>query len=133
MGIRAAHDGYLKAYGLIHQRQIRLDRDGKSLSGLDIIDRSDDAKGASSVGREIDIRFHIHPSVQLEQLTDGSVLLNTHDGDRWIFNATVQPKIEQDIFFADVLGTRGSEQICVSFNSNEHHRIAWILKAVEVS
>lgn len=133
MGIRAAHDGYLKAYGLIHQRQIRLDRDGKSLSGLDIIDRSDDAKGASSIGREIDIRFHIHPSVQLEQLTDGSVLLNTHDGDRWIFNATVKPKIEQDIFFADVLGTRGSEQICVSFNSSEHHRIAWILKAVEVS
>lgn len=133
MGFRAAHDGYLKSYGVVHQRQIRLDRDGKSLSGLDILDMPDDAKNKSSIGKDIDIRFHIHPSVQLEQLTDGSILLHTHDGDRWIFNATVKPQIEQDIFFADVLGTRGSEQIRVSFKSDEHHRIAWILKAVEAS
>lgn len=133
MGIRASHDGYLSSYGLIHQRQIRLERDGKSLSGLDILETTDSAKNTTPAGRDIDIRFHIHPSVRLEQLTDGSILLNTHDGDRWIFNATVKPKIEQDIFFADVLGARRSEQICVSFNSSEHHRIAWILKAVEVS
>lgn len=133
MGIRAAHDGYLKTYGLIHQRQIRLDRDGKSLSGLDILETPAGTVKKSSNGLDADIRFHIHPSVQLEQLSDGSILLNTHDGDRWIFNATVKPKIEQDIFFADVLGTRRSEQICVSFNSSEHHRIAWILKAVEAT
>ncbi|MEP4475051.1 MAG: heparinase II/III family protein, partial [Lentilitoribacter sp.] len=133
MGIRASHDGYLSSYGLVHQRQVRLERDGKSLSGLDILETPDSVKKSTPVGRDIDIRFHIHPSVQLEQLTDGSILLNTHDGDRWIFNATVKPKIEQDIFFADVLGARRSEQICVSFNSAEHHRIAWILKAVEVS
>lgn len=133
MGIRAAHDGYLKAFGVIHQRQIRLDRDGKSLSGLDILEAPAGASKKSPAGLDADIRFHIHPSVQLEQLSDGSILLNTHDGDRWIFNATVKPKIEQDIFFADVLGTRRSEQICVSFNSSEHHRIAWILKAVEAT
>ena len=132
MGIRAAHDGYAKAFGLVHQRQIRLDRDGRSLSGLDILTASDSNKSKKSpTAIDIDIRFHIHPSVQLEQLSDGSVVLNTHDGDRWIFNATIKPRIEQDIFFADVLGTRRSEQICVSFKSNEHHRIAWILKAVE--
>ncbi|MEO9458601.1 MAG: heparinase II/III family protein [Lentilitoribacter sp.] len=133
MGIRASHDGYLSSYGLVHQRQVRLERDGKSLSGLDILETPDSVKKSTSAGRDIDIRFHIHPSVQLEQLTDGSILLNTHDGDRWIFNATVKPKIEQDIFFADVLGARRSEQIFVSFNASEHHRIAWILKAVEVS
>lgn len=133
MGIRSAHDGYLKAFGVVHQRQIRLDRDGKSLSGLDILEIPNDVDNSLAVGLDVDIRFHIHPSVQLEQLSDGSILLNTHDRDRWIFNATVKPEIEQDIFFADVLGTRRSEQIRVSFNSSEHHRIAWILKAVEAA
>lgn len=133
MGVRAAHDGYLKAFGLKHQRQIRLDRDGKSLSGLDILEAPAGANRKPLAGLDVDIRFHIHPSVQLEQLTDGSILFNTHDGDRWIFNATVRPQIEQDIFFADVLGARRSQQICVSFNSSEHQRIAWILKAVEAT
>ena len=76
------------------------------------------------------IRFHIHPSIVLSPLQDGSILLEASDGDRWIFNATVKGEIEADIFFADVLGPRASSQIVISFNSDDYRRIAWILKAV---
>lgn len=133
MGVRASHNGYAKPYGIIHQRQLRLDRDGKSLSGLDIIEAAQADKTSNLPQRQIAIRFHIHPSVVLNQLTDGSIVLTTNDGDRWIFNATVKPIIEQDIYFADVLGARRSQQITVLCQTDEQRRIAWILKAVEVA
>jgi uncharacterized heparinase superfamily protein len=129
-GLHASHDGYLKQFGLIHQRQVRLEKDGKSLSGLDSIEVDSSGKNPNVANTSISIRFHIHPSIVLSSLQDGSILLEASDGDRWIFNATVKGEIESDIFFADVLGPRTSSQIVVSFKSDDDRRIAWILKAV---
>lgn len=126
-GVNASHDGYIKDFGVVHQRQVRLSKDGNILAGFDMVE------GVPAKGINIAIRFHIHPSVKLGLLRDGSILLTAGNGTRWVFSASIKPTVEADIFFADLLGLRKSHQIALLFNADEHRRISWMLKAVDRS
>lgn len=129
-GFTASHDGYAKEFNIIHQRQLRLQNDGRLLSGLDVVEP---AKSDDMANTPITIRFHIHPSVDVVQSENGMIVLSTKDGERWAFTSTVKATVEKDIFFAGLLGPVNSQQITLSFETGTERKAAWIFKALHTS
>ncbi|MBT9384149.1 heparinase II/III family protein [Pseudooceanicola sp. CBS1P-1] len=104
-----AHDGYQKRYGLTHARKLTLSRDGRSLSGEDLLLALNDggkrrfdraSKAASRLGVPWRLRFHLHPDVRPDlDLARNSVTLTLLSGESWVFQPvgrfelTVEPSV----------------------------------------
>jgi uncharacterized heparinase superfamily protein len=74
--VAASHDGFKKALGLTHARQLFLAADGEDLRGEDRL--------TGRAGQGFAIRFHLHPSVQASLTQDGNaVLLRLPGGIGW--------------------------------------------------
>ncbi|WP_116133072.1 heparinase II/III family protein [Tropicimonas sp. IMCC34043] len=109
LGLRLAHDGYLPQYGLSHARHLTLARDGRRLSGEDHllapteadrrrIDARTEADGG--VAPRFTIRFHLHPDVSVQPVTEEGVLpMILKSGEVWEFwqdgaeDARVEPGV----------------------------------------
>jgi uncharacterized heparinase superfamily protein len=122
--ILASHDGYLRRFGLIHERRWTMHADGARLTGRDRLVTTD---GASPANANYAIRFHIHPSTTLTQIWDGAgVLLETPGGAKLAFEARGLPlAIEESIFFAAPEGPRACEQIVIYGASADIPEIDW--------
>jgi len=120
----ASHDGYLKRFGLIHERKLTLQTNGRRLEGRDrlIAEHKPAAKEARYA-----IRFHIHPSVALTSIWQGlGVLLQTADGVALAFEAGGLPvHVEESIFFAAPEGPRSCEQIVIHGVTSEIDEVRW--------
>jgi uncharacterized heparinase superfamily protein len=120
-----AHDGYEPAFGLVHERRLTLHPDGKRLDGYDAV------KVATSRARnkpvDFAVRFHIHPSVNLEVVDDGrAVLLHLPDAGIWLFDAhNLSIDVEESIFFAAADGPRVCEQIVIYGRTDAVADIGW--------
>ncbi len=123
--VRARHEGYLGTFGLVHERELRIAPYGKKILGRDQLlgAGGKTLEGAPPV--EAIARFHIHPSIVLEQFDRQRVRMMATDGESWDFSVSGGTmEIEEDVFFADVSGVRSSEQIAIRFSSPE---IRWSL------
>ncbi len=123
--MRLGHDGYVSRFGMVHERRLTVSTDGFRLDGED---RLRPAAGTTiHAHRPYAVRFHIHPSVQLQAvLDDRAVLLTLPDESRWIFATADAPfAIEESIFFAAADGPRASEQIVIYSDTQEKTGIAW--------
>jgi len=125
-GFVASHDGYVARFGLYHERELTLSRDGDMLDGTD---RFFTAKGgvAPNNGRDaVTVRFHLHPDVHLMRDEAGRLILTAPGMDSWAFAAAgVQPTVEETIFFAGLSGPRRSRQIVLSFKASERPELRW--------
>lgn len=126
-----AHDGYVAAFGLVHERRLLLRKDGLRLEGFD---RLLATTGAHAVEpRPFAVRFHIHPSVRLKRVREGrAVLCVLASGKRWLFETEAgRAEIEESIFFASPDGSRPSAQIAVHGLTGADVEIAWSFRHVE--
>ena len=122
--VRVSHDGYQRRFSLIHERGLTLRADGRRLQGQD---RLIAVGGAEMRDVKYAIRFHIHPSVVLTPVWEGSgVLLQTAAGESLIFEAGGLPvDVEESIFFAAPEGPRACEQIVVYGAAADIDEISW--------
>ncbi len=123
-GLVATHDGYEAAFGVVHQRRLVLEADGRRLIGEDRLVVTHVGRGTSDA---YVLRFHLHPSVRATRTEDGAaVLLDLPNGRTWTFSAGGLPTvIEESIFFAAPDGARASEQIVVSGGFNALPAVSW--------
>ncbi|MGN7295297.1 heparinase II/III family protein [Rhizobium sp. SAFR-030] len=128
--LRAAHDGYVRPFGYLHQREIGLAAKGNKIKGYDHFFVPDaDADGPQGQRVTATARFHIHPSVTLTRVDVDSVSLEAPDGETWLFSAPGQHvQIGEDVFFADVSGMRPSEQLLIEISLPETTDLRWMLK-----
>ena len=121
----ALHDGYARRYGVLHRRTLRLAESGVGLSGEDRIVRA--GKTAPPSGRQLAVRFHLHPGVRAEPGEGGTqVFLTLPSGEEWRFEADQRPiELEESIFFAAPGGPRPTVQIVLRENLVEDQRISW--------
>jgi len=128
--ITANHDGYLRAFGIIHERTLRLSGGGAVLSGLDSFHGENGGPPRHSTRDRIALRFHIHPAVRVRPWTaENAVLLWTTEGRRWRFTCDdVPPEVEESIFFAAAGGRRRTSQIVLNARAAQHPRISWTLE-----
>ncbi len=94
------HDGWVGDYGLLHERDIYMDADGGDIRAEDRLipaegkqaqKRRDALATAQEAGEalpDVDILFHLHPTVATSMTgSGGMVLLNPPSGPGWSFEA----------------------------------------------
>ena len=120
--LTVSHDGYADAYDVIHQRALRLSPDGRALDGEDSFAPAAGATLPVDKHDEFAIRFHLHPAIKANRLSDGrGVILLLPDRELWTFTTqgeTVQ--IEESVFLAGSDGPRRTVQIVIYGHAREH-------------
>jgi uncharacterized heparinase superfamily protein len=82
--VEVSHDGYVKRFGLIHQRILTLASDGRELRGEDILLPGNG--GRKPALSSFAARFHLAPGVEATPTADGmGALLRIDGGPLWQF------------------------------------------------
>ncbi len=82
--LEASHDGYVRAFGLIHKRSLMLGNDGKEIRGADQLI----AKGRKKIRESAAyaVRFHLAPGVEATITADGmGAILRSKGAPPWNF------------------------------------------------
>ena len=82
--LEASHDGYVRAFGLVHKRSLMLGNDGKELRGADQLI----PKGRKKIreGAPYAVRFHLAPAVEATVTADGmGAFLRSKGAPPWNF------------------------------------------------
>ncbi|MGO9697849.1 MAG: heparinase II/III family protein [Xanthobacteraceae bacterium] len=125
--IRAAHDGYARRYGIVHERAVTLAADGTKFDGEDLFLA---AGGGPQIRTEQDryaVRFHLHPAIKATRLTDGhGVLLVTPTKEAWTFSAGGnQVQLEDSVYLASNEGPRRTVQMVIHGRARTAPRVVW--------
>ncbi len=135
------HDGYLKHFGLTHIRKLEVTFDGAGIVGEDSLAALDEQARAQFdrvmnqtglQGIPFDIRFHIHPDVDVSLDMGGTaVSLALKSGEIWIFRGEGSNliKIEPSVYLEkNRLKPRATKQIVLSGRAMEYAtRARWSL------
>ena len=82
--LESSHDGYVRAFGLVHKRSLMLGNDGKELRGADQLI----GKGRKKIreGVAYAVRFHLAPGVEATITADGmGAILRSKGAPPWNF------------------------------------------------
>jgi uncharacterized heparinase superfamily protein len=133
LGLRleAQHDGYVRRFGLLHDRILLISPDGLWIEGQDTL-RPAGRKATDSGDLEYTVRFHLHPSVTTAPMADNTAIeLTLPDGSAWLFRAhAASLSIEESIYFAGPEGVRAAEQIVVHARLGERPEVHWLLEKI---
>ena len=116
------------ASGVIHQRALKLALAGNRIDGEDLF-VADRRRHASrqDVADEFAVRFHLHPSVKANKLTDGhGAMLMLPSRDVWTFNAYEdRVEIEESVYLSGSDGPRRAVQIVIYGRARKIPRVHW--------
>lgn len=127
--LAGSHDGYLKRYGLTHNRRLALSKSGAFLEG---IDRLEPPSGRLRLRQDVPfaIHFHLHPDCTLTRAGDGAII-TMRGGRRVEFRAPgVDLAVEESLFFAESSGPRPSLQIVLRGATFGETEVRWSVKAL---
>lgn len=112
--LTASHDGYVAAFGVAHQRSLRLSADGARLEGEDRLIAAEGPDAALKPAPYA-LRFHLHPAIEAQRVWDGAgVMLTLPDGAQMIFEARgLETELEESVAFAMPHGPTRALQIVV--------------------
>ena len=73
------------------------------------------------------MRFHLHPSVKANRLTDGhGVMLLMPDREAWTFNAfEAEVELEESVYLAGADGPRRTVQIVIHGRARKSPTVRW--------
>jgi len=125
--LRASHDGYAERFKVTHQRALKLAADGNRVDGEELFVSTDGDMIPSDVPDEFAVRFHLHPSVKANKLTDGhGVMLVLPNREVWTFNAYEdRVEIEESVYLAGPDGPRRAVQIAIYGRARKVPRVHW--------
>ena len=113
--INAAHDGYLKQYGAIHDREIEFYPEQMKFIGHDKIISKNDIRNL-----KFEIRFHLEPSIKVMKTLDGKSILIDLDGEGWKFNSTHNTiNIDNGLYFGKKNSFVDNKNIFISGMTND--------------
>jgi uncharacterized heparinase superfamily protein len=124
--IDAGHDGYVKLFGLTHERRLFLSHDGTDFRGEDRLTPRD----ATTPSRRFAVRFHLHPSVKVTRLADSTgALLKLPSGAIWRFRADAPLEVADSVYLGSGDAIRKSQQLVIAGASGaEPVTVKWALK-----
>jgi uncharacterized heparinase superfamily protein len=125
--LHASHDGYAARFHVVHHRSLMLMADGSRLDGEDSFELADPNKLPDSKSDEFAVRFHLHPSVKANRLTDAhGVMLLMPDREAWTFNAFEhEVEIEESVYLAGKDGPRRTVQIVIYGRARKSATVRW--------
>tara|TARA_B100001057_G_scaffold441987_1_gene476991 strand:+ start:722 stop:2332 length:1611 start_codon:yes stop_codon:yes gene_type:complete len=125
--INASHDGYLKKYSSIHEREIEFYPDQMTFIGLDKI-----IKKKNNYNYKFDIRFHVEPKVKLMKTQDNKTILIELDNEGWKFTCeNYDISIDNGLYFGNKNSYTENQNIFISgISNNQTENIKWELRKI---
>ena len=124
--ICASHDGYLKKYNSIHEREIEFYPNQMNFIGIDkIIKRK-------NYSYKFDIRFHLEPNIKLMKTQDNKSILIELDDEGWKFRCdNFDINIDNGLFFGNKNSYTGNQNIFITgISNNQIENIKWEIKKI---
>ena len=125
--INASHDGYLKKYNSIHEREIEFYPDQMTFIGTDKI-----IKKKINHNYKFDIRFHVEPNVKLMKTQDNkTILIELHD-QGWKFTCNnYDINIDNGLYFGNKnLYSENQNIFITGVSNNQIENIKWEIKKI---
>jgi uncharacterized heparinase superfamily protein len=125
--INVSHDGYLKKYNSIHEREIEFYPNKMAFIGKDKIIRK-----KSNYNYKFDIRFHMEPNVKLMKTQDNKTILIELDDEGWKFTCeNYDIDIDNGLYFGKKNSYSENQNIFVSgISNNLVENIKWEIKQI---
>ncbi len=120
--IIGSHDGYLKEYGVIHERKIEYSPDKFLFIGTDKLIKKKKFKSSN-----FEIRFHFDPNVKITKTQDEKSILIELENSGWRFSC-IDHKIdvETGLYFGNKNSFIENQNIFISgITQNEDQEILW--------
>jgi uncharacterized heparinase superfamily protein len=127
--VEASHDGYVRRFGLVHQRQLTLAADGRELRGQDLLTLQGRRRRAEPIPYAV--RFHLHPDVEAATTADGQgALLRVRGRTVWQFRSRGgRLAIEDSLWIDGDAALRETSQLVIGGDSPpDGTAIAWIFR-----
>ena len=120
--VNAAHDGYLKQYGIIHEREIEFYPEQMKFVGHDNIISKTSIKNL-----KFEIRFHLEPNIKIMKTQDNKSVLIDLNGEGWKFNSSGNKiNIDNGLYFGKKNSFIDNQNIVISGMTNdENQTIKW--------
>jgi uncharacterized heparinase superfamily protein len=120
--INASHDGYLKNYGIIHNREIEFFPEQMKFIGYDRLISKNKIKNL-----KFDIRFHLEPRSRVMKTQDNKSIFIDLDGEGWKFNSDDNDiNIDSGLYFGIKNSFTDNQNINISGMTNaENQTIKW--------
>ena len=124
--LEASHDGYVRAFGLVHKRSLMLGNDGKELRGADQLI----AKGRKRIRESAPyaVRFHLAPAIEVTPTADGmGAILRSRGVPPWNFRCRGGSLTIEESLWIDGRGQpqRSSQLVIVGEVSALGGEIGW--------
>jgi len=120
--INASHDGYLRQYDVIHEREVEFYPEQIKFIGHDKIIFKNSVKNL-----KFEIRFHLEPNIKIMKTQDNKSILIDLDGEGWKFNsANNDMNIDNGLYFGKKNSFVDNHNIVISGMTNdENQTIKW--------
>jgi uncharacterized heparinase superfamily protein len=130
--LRVAHDGYVERFGVMHHRTLMLMAGGHRLEGEDMFMSPRGEPLTAGSQDEFAIRFHLHPAIKVNRLTDGhGAMLMLPNREAWIFDAHEDVvELEESVFLAGPDGPRRTAQLVIYGHARQAPRVHWTFSHV---
>ena len=117
--ISGAHDGYLKKFKTIHEREIEFYPEQMKFIGFDKLLRKDNFKHI-----KFDIRFHLNPSAKVMKTQDNKSIFIELENEGWKFNCENHDiNIDNGLYLGNKNSYKENQNICISGISKEESQI----------
>ena len=122
--ISATHDGYLKQYGIVHDREIEFYPEQMKFIGHDKLISKNKNKNL-----KFEIRFHLEPNVKVMKTQDNKSILIDLDGEGWKFNSKNENiDIDNGLYFGKKNYFADNQNLFITGMTNtENQTIKWEL------
>ena len=124
--ITGSHDGYLKKYGVIHERNIQFFVEKNRFIGKDKLIKKRNFKSSN-----FEIRFHFQPGTKISKTQDEKSVLIELENSGWKFSCEdYKIDVESGLYFGKKNSFVENQNIFISgFTENEDQQVIWeILK-----
>ena len=125
--INASHDGYLKKYNSIHEREIEFYPEQMTFVGVDKI-----IKRKTNYNYKFDIRFHVEPNVKLMKTQDNKTILIELNDEGWKFTCNnYDIDIDNGLYFGNKNLYAENQNIFITgISNNQIENIKWEIKKI---
>ena len=125
--ITASHDGYLKKYNSIHERNIEFYPEQMTFIGIDKI-----IKKKTNNNYKFEIRFHLEPTIRLMKTQDNKSILIELDEEGWKFTCdNYDINIDNGLYFGNKNSYIENQNIFISgISNNDEENIKWEIKKI---
>jgi uncharacterized heparinase superfamily protein len=126
--ISGAHDGYLKKFKTIHEREIEFYPEQMKFIGFDKLLRKDDAKDM-----KFEIRFHLDPNIKVMKTQNSKSILIELNDEGWKFNCdNFDINIDNGLYLGIKNSYKENQNICISGMSKKNNQtIKWEISKLQ--